>query len=399
MQTTRKISDDIVYIGASDRKVDLFENVLPIRNGVAYNNYLVLDEQTTLFDTADHCVGIQFFENLKAALDGRKLDYVVVHHMEPDHASSLEELTMRYPEVKIVTNDKVVKMIGQFFDFPLEGRVQLVKEGDTLCTGRHTFTFVMAPFVHWPEVMMTYDTSSKTLFSADAFGSFGALCGNIFADELNYSSEWLDDMRRYYCNIVGKYGTQVQNTLKKAAPLEINTICPLHGPLLRTPEDIAFILEKYQRWSSYQPEEQAVAIFYGSMYGHTENACEVLANLLANRGVRNIKMHDVARTDETLLIAEAFRVSHLVLAAPTYTNALFGPMESFLLDLKNHDLKGRTFALIENGTWAPTSGKLMRNILEDFKETTLLENTITLKSSLKETAALEALADEIAKTL
>ncbi len=413
MENNIKISEDIYWVGASDRSITLFENVLPIHRGVSYNNYLVLDEKTTLFDTADHAVGRQFFENIAAALNGRRLDYVVVQHMEPDHCATLEELLVRYPEVIIVTNSKAVQMITQFFELDLVDRVQLVAEGDTLTTGRHTFTFVMAPMVHWPEVMLTYDSTDHLLFSADAFGTFGALNGNIFADEVNYTTEWVDDMRRYYTNIVGKYGVQVQATLKKAQSLDIRTICPLHGPIIRTAGDIDFILDKYSKWSAYEPEEKGVMIAYGSMYGDTEAAMNKMAALLAARGVKHIAMYDVARTDETLLVAEAFRWSHIVLAAPTYTNGLYGPMEHFLNDLKSHNLQNRSWCIIENGSWAPVSGKLMRAIVEPLKGSRFVNTALearqneagqtltvdmTLKSSMKasQLPQMEQLVDAIA---
>ena len=413
MQNIRKINDDLYWVGSSDRKIDLFENVLPIPRGVSYNNYVLLDDQTVLFDTADRAVAHQFFENVAAALDGRKLNFVVVHHMEPDHAGTLEELLVRHPETVIVTNSKVVQMITQFFDFDLVDRVRLVNEGDTLCTGRHTLAFVMAPMVHWPEVMLSYDTADGVLFSADAFGTFGALNGNIFADEVAYTTEWVDDMRRYYTNIVGKYGVQTQLTLQKAASLDIKTICPLHGPILRTPREIGFILDKYDRWSRYQPEEKGVMIAYGSMYGDTEAAVGRLASMLAERGVRNIAVYDVARTDETLLVAEAFRWSHIVLAAPTYTNCIYGPMEHFLLDLRNHNLQNRSWVIIENGSWAPSSGRLMRAIVEPLKGSRFvnlaLDNRqneagqalcvdLTIRSALKkeQIPALQHIADAVA---
>ena len=416
MNNIRNISNDLIYVGASDRRMNLFENLLEIRNGVSYNNYVMLDEQTTLFDTADHAVGRQFFANVDAALNGRELNYVIVHHMEPDHASTLEELMVRHPETVIVTNSKVVQMIGQFNDFNLEGRVKLVKEGDTLCTGRHTFTFVLAPMVHWPEVMVTYDTTDHILFSADAFGTFGALNGNIFADEVAYCTEWVDDMRRYYTNIVGKYGVQVQGVLKKAATLDIQMICPLHGPIIRTADEMAFIMDKYQKWSTYEPEQQGVMIAYGSMYGNTEAAVDKLATMLAERGVKNIAMYDVARTEESLLVAEAFRWSHIVVAAPTYTNCLYGPMETFLNDLHHHNLQNRNWVIIENGTWAASSGKLMRAIVEPLKGSRFVNPDLcdkqdeagksicvdlSLKSALKEAQlpALERIADALANEL
>ena len=399
MNNIRKVTNDLYWIGASDRRLALFENVLPVPRGVSYNNYLLLDEKTCLFDTSDAAVHQQFFENLAAALGGRKLDYLVIHHMEPDHAAQLEDLLLRYPEVTIVTNNKVVTMIGQFFDLDLEGRVQLVNEGGTLSTGRRTLHFVNAPMVHWPEVMMSYDDCDKVLFSADAFGTFGALNGNIFADEVNFATGWMDEARRYYSNIVGKYGVQVQMALKKAAAFDIQTICPLHGPVWRS--DLALFLDKYDKWSRYEPEERAVMVVYGSMYGHTESAADALATMLAERGVRNIAMYDVSRTDVSVLVSEAFRVSHIVVAAPTYNNNVYTPAENFLNELRIHNLQNRTYALVENGTWAAQSGKGMRAIIEQMKDSKVLEPVLSIKSAMKpaQTEQAQALADAIVADL
>lgn len=396
MYCTQSVMSDILFIGASDRRLALFENVFPIPRGVSYNAYLVLDEKTVLLDTVDKAVGDHFLENLEHGLEGRPLDYVVVDHMEPDHCATLGAVLRRYPDAQVVGNGKTVAMIGQFFDIDLTGRVVTVKEGDTLTTGRHTFTFVMAPMVHWPEVMVTYDTTDKILFSADAFGTFGALNGNIFADQVNFERDWLDDARRYYTNIVGKYGAQVQALLKKAAGLDIAMVCPLHGPIWR--ENIAWFVDKYQKWSTYTPEERGAAIFCGSVYGNTENAAEILANRLAEKGVQNIALYDVAHTDVSQLVSEAFRCSHLVFAAATYNGAVFTPMENLLLDLKAHNLQNRTAALIDNGSWAAVAGRQMRELLSSMKNMTVLEGAVTVKSSVKEAQreALEALADTLA---
>ena len=392
MHCVQNITQDILFLGASDRRLALFENVFPIPRGVSYNSYLVKDEKTVLMDTVDQAVRNRFLENLAFGLEGRSLDYVVVNHMEPDHAATLMEVLKAYPQAQVVGNAKTIAMIGQFFDCDISERTVTVKEGDTLNTGRHTFTFVMAPMVHWPEVMVTYDAADKVLFSADAFGTFGALSGNIFADEL----DWLDDARRYYANIVGKYGVQVQTLLKKAAGLDIAYICPLHGPIWR--ENMGWFVEKYQTWSTYAPEDKAVAIFCGSVYGHTENAADIVANRLAEKGVKGIRLYDVSNTDVSELVSEAFRCSHLVLASATYNGAIFTPMENFLLDLKAHNLQNRTVAVIDNGTWAATAGKQMREIVGVMKNMTVLENGVSLKSSVKETqrAELEVLADTLA---
>ena len=398
MHNTRKISKDLVYVGASDRRLALFENVYPIPRGVSYNSYLLLDTQTVLFDTCDAAVASQFFDNVQAALAGRKLDYVVVHHMEPDHAATLMELLLRHPEATVVATAKAVQMMEQFFG-ARPGRLMAVKEGDTLCTGAHTLAFTMAPMVHWPEVMMTYDTTGKTLFSADAFGTFGALSGNLFADEMDFEHEWLSDARRYYINIVGKYGMQVQNVLKKAAALDIQTICPLHGPVWRS--NLAWFIGKHDVWSRYEPEDKAVAIIYGSIYGHTEAAALRLGTLLAERGVPGIKAYDASHTHVSKLVAECFRASHVVLASSTYNNGLFTPMEGLLADLKAHAWQRRTVALIENGSWAPQSGKLMRTELEQMKDIAIVGDTLSLKSALQpcQEEQLAALADQLVATL
>lgn len=399
MHNIRKITDDLYYVGASDRRLALFENVYPIPRGVSYNSYVLLDEKTVLLDTADSAVGQQFFENVAAALAGRTFDYLVVNHMEPDHCALIEDLVLRYPAVKIVTNAKAATMIRQFFTFDLDSRLQTVKEGDTLCTGHHTLTFVMAPMVHWPEAMVTYDTTDKVLFSADAFGTFGALNGNIYADEVDFDRDWLDDARRYLVNIVGKYGMQVQAVLKKAATLDIQMICPLHGPIWR--QDLGYFIGKYDLWSRYEAEERGVMIAYGSIYGHTAAAAERLASLLAERGVKKIAMYDVSHTDVSYLVSEAFRYSHIVLASSTYNNGIFTPMENLLLDLKAHNLQNRTVAIIENGTWAPVSGKLMRAIIDEMKNMTVIEQTMTLKSAMKEdqSETLSAMAEAIVASL
>ena len=382
MYNVMQINDDVTYVGASDRKLALFEAVYPLVNGVSYNSYLVNDEKTVLLDTVDRSVSGVFFENIAHVLDGRKLDYVIVNHMEPDHAATLGELVLRYPEVKIVSNAKVVAMIKQFFDFDVDARVEVVAEGDTFSTGKHTFTFAMAPMVHWPEVMVTFDTTDGILYSADAFGTFGALAGNVFADEVDFENKWLDEARRYYTNIVGKYGPQVQMALKKALALDIKMICPLHGPIWR--ENIAWFVDKYNKWSTYTPEDNTVLIAYASIYGGTENAANILASELAKKGIKNIAMTDVSVTHPSYIISEAFRCSHIVFAAPTYNAGIFTPMETLLLDLAAHNLQNRTVAFIENGSWAPISAKLMGDIVAKMKNMTVLASKATLKSTVKD---------------
>ena len=397
MHSTRKVTDDLIYVGGSDRRLSRFENLFPIPKGVSYNSYVLLDEKTVLFDTADESISRQYIENVVHALNGRPLDYMVVQHMEPDHCAMIDDMLRRYPEAKMVCSAKAVGMYAQFYGTDVAARALVVKEGDKLSTGEHTLHFVMAPMVHWPEVMVTYDEKDKILFSADAFGTFGALAGNIFNDEITFDTTWMNDARRYYTNIVGKYGAQVQALLKKAASLDIEMICPLHGPIWR--KDLGLLLEKYQKWSTYEPEDKTVMIAYATMYGNTENAANVLAGMLADKGVKNIAMYDVSETDVSELVAESFRCSHLVLAAPTYNSGIQPKMEAYLSDIKALNLQNRTVAVIDNGTWAATAGKQMIGTLEGMKNMTILENTISIKSALAENqlGALEALADELAK--
>ena len=399
MHCVKKVTDDLYWIGGSDRRLALFENVYPIPRGVSYNSYVLLDEKTVLLDTVDASISGLFFENLEYVLNGRTLDYLIVNHMEPDHCAVIGDVVRRYPDVELVCNAKTVPMLKQFFNFPVEDRTVIVKEMDTLCTGKHTFAFVMAPMVHWPEAMVSYDTVDKILFSADGFGTFGAINGNLFADEVNFERDWLDDARRYFINIVGKYGVQVQNLLKKAATLEIKMICPLHGPVWR--ENLGWFIEKYDTWSSYKPEDQAVMIAYASIYGNTENAAEILASKLADKGVKNIAMYDVSVTDPSVIVSESFRCSHLVFAAPSYNGGIFTKMETVLSELKAHSLQNRTVAIMENGTWAPVAGRQMREIFAGMKNIELLEEGVTIRSAVKEAqeASLEALAEKIASSL
>ena len=399
MHCVKKIQDDLYWVGASDRRLALFENVYPIPEGVSYNAYVLLDEKTVLLDTVDLSVSRQFFENLEFVLNGRALDYIIVDHMEPDHAATLQEAVRRYPEAKVVCNAKTVAMIRNYFTFDVDARAVVVKEMDTLCTGRHTFAFVMAPMVHWPEVMVSYDVTTKTLFSADAFGTFGALNGNLFADEVEFRTEKLAEARRYYTNIVGKYGTQVQALLKKAATIEIETICPLHGPVWR--RDIAWFVDKYVHWATYQPEEQAVVIAYASVYGGTENAANILASMLASRGAHNVKLYDVSVTHPSYIVSECFRASHLVFLSTTYNAGMFVNMETLVHDIVAHNLQNRTIALVENGSWAPTAGGLMRAEFQKLKNCTILDEGCTIRSSVKDEQVeqLAAIADALCATL
>ena len=398
MHCTRKVLDDLIWVGADDRRLSCFEGVYSVPEGVSYNSYLMLDEKTVLFDTVDKAVYQTFFENVEFALGGRKLDYLVISHMEPDHAYTIGDLIVRYPDVQIICNAKIKTMLGQFFARDLSDRIVLVKEGDTFSCGRHVLNFVNAPMVHWPEVMMTYESTDGILFSADAFGLFGALNGRLFADETDFFTEHLDEARRYYTNIVGKYGPQVQSVLKKAAGLDIKYVCPLHGFVWRS--HFGDFLEKYLLWSSYTPEEKSVLIAYASVYGHTENAANILAAKLAERGVR-VRMHDTSVIPASNIVSDAFRCSHLVFAATTYNAGVFVTMENLLHDIAAHNLQNRKIALIENGSWAPMSGKVMREILSGLKNTEFIGENITLKSALAEgqLADLDALADTLAAEL
>lgn len=382
-----KITDSIRYIGADDTEIDLFENQYPVPNGVSYNSYVILDEKIAVMDTADHRVTDQWLGNLERELDGRTPDYLVISHMEPDHAGSIQILAQKYPEMKLVGNAKTFPMIGQFFTVPgLEERKVVVKEGDSLGLGSHTLHFYMAPMVHWPEVMVTYESSEKVLFSADGFGTFGAISRN---------EEWIAEARRYYINIVGKYGMPVQTLLKKAAGLDIAVICPLHGPVLK--ENLGYYIEKYDIWSSYRPEEEGVVIACASIYGNTAKAARRLEEILKEKGAKNVVYYDVCRTDVAELVEAAFRYDKMVLAAASYDGGVFPPMENFLHHLKAKTYQNRKVALMENGSWGPTANKTMRGVLEGMKNVTICENTVTIRSVMNESteAALEAMAEEL----
>ena len=398
MYCTKNIASDLVWVGANDRRLAMFEGVYSVPAGVSYNSYLLTDEKTVLFDTVDKAVGRIFFENLEHGLGGRTLDYLIVHHMEPDHSATLSELLLRHPETTVVCNDKTAVMIAQFFGSGAVERMQLVKEGDTLSTGTHELTFYMAPMIHWPEVMMTYDKTAHTLFTADAFGVFGALNGAIFADEVDFDRDYLKEARRYYTNIVGKYGMQVQNLFRKIADLDIRMLCPLHGFVWR--RDIEYFFKKYNLWSTYTPEEKGVMIAYASIYGNTENAAEILSSKLRERGVRTV-MYDVSVTPASEIIAECFRWSHLVFASSTYNGGVFVTMDEVLRDIAAHNLQKRTVAFMENGTWAPVSARQMTAIFAPLKNMTVLEQSISIRSSLTEgqLAEIEALADVLAKDI
>ncbi len=396
MYCTYDITKDLTWVGVNDRRLALFENVYPIPDGISYNAFILRGEKTVLFDSVDRCAAAQFIENVRHALDGRRLDYVVISHMEPDHAATLVEIALRYPEAEFVVNQKALQMLGQFFDFDFASRAYLVDEGSTLDIGGHLLTFLMAPMVHWPEVMVTYDSVDKLLFSADAFGTFGALSGNMFADEAEFD---MSEARRYYANIVGKYGQQTQALLNKVANIEIKYLLPLHGPVWR--KGIDRYVNKYVKWSAYTPEETAVVIAYGTVYFNTENAANILAAELAKRGVRNIKLYDVSRTDPSYLVSEAFRASHLVFASATYNAGIFPNMETLVNDLCAHNIMNRYVTVIENGSWALSAGAKIKSALGKQKNMTFLGETVSVKSSVKDEQleGLRALADEIVKSM
>lgn len=396
MYNVRKVQEDLIWVGASDHRLNLFENIHPIPRGVSYNSYVLLDEKNVLFDTVDWSVCGQFLENLKYVLDGKKLDVIIIHHVEPDHLASLEEIMIRYPEAKIYATAKAITMMEQF-GFAVEGKTQAVKEGDTLELGKHTLTFVMVPMVHWPEVMVSYDSYGKTLFSADAFGTFGALDGKLFNDEVDFDRDWIDDARRYFTNIVGKYGVQTMNLLKKASQLDIEMICPLHGPVWRN--NFSYIIEKHQLWATYTPEVKGVMIAYASVYGHTESAAQALASKLVQAGIKDVVVYDVSNTDPSYLVSEAFKYSHIVLASSTYNACVFPKMQDFLEHLKMLNFQNRTIAIMENGSWASMSGNLMRKMLETMKNMNVLESTVKINSSLHTEEPLDALTEAIKQSM
>lgn len=398
MYCTRKVADDLIWVGADDRRLAMFEGVYSVPRGVSYNSYLLLDEKTVVFDTVDHAVEKTFLENVEHGLNGRTLDYLVVQHMEPDHSATIRTLLMLYPEAEVVCSKKTEGMLRQFFGDAVKMNIKVVGEGDTLKTGKHEFSFLAAPMVHWPEVIVTYDLTTKTLFSADAFGTFGALNGALFADEVDFFRDYLDEARRYYTNIVGKYGVQVQALLKKAATVEIQTICPLHGFVWR--ENIGAYLEKYQKWSLYEPEVRGVMIAYASVYGNTENAANILACRLRDKGIKTT-MFDVSVAETSEVVAASFQYSHLVFAAPTYNGGIFIKMDEVLRDIEAHSLKNRTVAFMENGTWAVTCGKQMKEIFAGLKGMNLIEDTVTIKSALADgqEAQIEKLAEAISETM
>ena len=402
MYCVRNVTDDLYWVGANDHRLHLFENIHPIPRGVSYNAYLLLDEKTVLFDTVDWSACRQLLENVNHLLADKPLDYLLINHMEPDHGASIEEILLRWPDVKVISTEKAFMLMRQF-GFHIDGHELItVKEGDTYNFGKHTVTFVAAPMVHWPEAMVTFDTTNGVLFAADAFGSFGALDGKLFADEVNFDRDWIDDARRYLTNIVGKYGPHVQLLLKKASGIldQIKFICPLHGPVWR--ENLGYFIDKYDKWSRYEPEEQGVLIAYASMYGNTEAAAQALASKLCEKGMHNVWVYDVSNTHVSQLISESFRLSHIVLASVTYNLGIYPVMHNYLMDMKALHLQNRTFATIENGSWAIKSGDLMQKFIEnDLKNMTVLNDRLTMASSLHsdKAADLDALADSIIESM
>ncbi|MCI8993265.1 MAG: FprA family A-type flavoprotein [Eubacterium sp.] len=400
MYCVRNVTEDLYWVGANDHRLALFENIHPIPRGVSYNAYVLLDEKSVLFDTVDWSACRQLLENVEYLLSGKPLDYLVINHMEPDHGASIEEILLRYPDVKIVSTEKAFMLMHQF-GFHVDTHEQIiVEEGDTLSFGSHTVTFVYAPMVHWPEAMVTFDTTNGVLFAADAFGSFGALDGKLFNDEVDFEHDWLDDARRYFTNIVGKYGPHVQALLKKASTVDIKIVCPLHGPVWRN--NLGWFIDKYDHWSRYEPEETGVMIAYASMYGNTEAVAQALAAKLCEKGMTNVVVYDVSNTHVSQLISEGFRLSHMVLASVTYNLGIYPVMHNFLMDMKALHLRNRKIAIIENGSWACKSGDLMQKFLdEELRDMTVLNERLSLASTLdgSKESELEALADCILESM
>lgn len=393
MHCERLICEDLYWIGGNDHRTTLFENIHPIPRGVSYNSYLLMDEKTVLFDTVDWSISRQFIENLEHVLHGRPLDYMIINHMEPDHGASIEEILLRFPDVNIISTEKAFMLMHQF-NFTIDGHEDIVDEGDTRNFGSHTITFVKAPMVHWPEAMVSFDITNGVLFSADAFGSFGALDGKLFNDEVNFDRDWIDDARRYYTNIVGKYGPHVQHLLKKAATIDIKMICPLHGLVWRN--DFGYLLDKYDKWSRYEPEEAGVVIAYASMYGNTEAAVQVLAKKLVEKGMHNVQVYDVSTTHVSTLISETFKYSHLIISSVTYNLGIYPVMHNFLMDMKALHVQKRTVGILENGSWACKSGDLMSALLDDMKSMNVLDDRISLQSALHDDQ--ELMMDNIVDT-
>ena len=383
MHTVRKVTEDIYWLGVNDEDLELFEEYIPIPEGVAYNSYLLVDEKTVLFDTADIRVEDEFLANLEHALDGRTLDYLVVQHMEPDHSCCIKHILKIYPEVTVIGNKKTFMFMRQF-GIPIEDEnIQIVLDGDTVNFGKHTITFTFAPMVHWPEVMVSYDVANGILFSADAFGSFGKIGKELFSDEVDYDKDWLSQARRYYTNIVGGYGVPVQKLLKRAGALDIKMILPLHGLIWR--DNFEYLLDKYNKWSTYEPEEEGVLIVYASMYGNTEKAVNIFEEKLREKGVKNIATYNVSKIDTSYLVSETFRLSHVVIACPTYNADIFPLVQNYLTRVGHLNLKNRTFGIIENGSWALKAGDIIQKYLEEHvKGATIIDERVKIISDLSE---------------
>ena len=394
-----KIKEDIFWIGGDDRTAGLFEGSFPIPEGVSYNSYVILDEKTCLLDTCDISISAKFWKNLRHALDGRKLDYLVIDHMEPDHGAAIVQVIETYPDVIVVGNSKTFDMLDNFYQLKLANKLE-VKEGDVLCLGKHTLKFVFAVMVHWPEVMFVYDEKDRILFSADAFGTFKTLSGALYSDEIDFDRDYLDEARRYYANIVGKYGSKVQAVFNKLENVPIDMICPLHGPIWRG-ENIGYIMEKYILWSTYEPEEKGVVIAYTSMYGNTAAVADKLALMLKAKGVENVTMHDVTRVHPSFVVGDAFRFSNIVLAAPTYNNNLHPTMSAVLEDMEIMTVQNRRFSVIGNGSWAPQSPKILEERLSAMKNMTKGGETFVIKSSMRpeQLPELEKLAEDIVASM
>ncbi|NLL73712.1 MAG: FprA family A-type flavoprotein [Clostridiales bacterium] len=396
MNNAYEIMPNIFWVGGNDRRIERFENMFPLPNGVAYNSYLIRDEKTALLDTVDTAITAEYIENITHVLNGRQLDYLIINHMEPDHCGNIEEIVRRYPDVKVVGNAKTFQFFNQYYSMDiLDNRLE-IKEGQEISLGTHTLRFYMAPMVHWPEVMVIYEVSQGILFSADAFGSFGALSGNLFADQVDYEGNFLDEARRYYTNIVGRFGNQVQALFRKLEGLDINMICSLHGHIWRG-EMISYILDKYQQWSKYIPEKKGLVIAYGSMYGNTENTVNALATKLANKGIQDIRMYDVSKTHPSYIISDIFKYSNVVFAAPTYNLQLYFPMDSLIRELSVLNVCNRKVSLIGNHTWASAALKQMTELVNNMKNMEIVGNPIDIKSSLREDRGheLDQLAEEI----
>lgn len=397
MHNIKTVAENTYWIGGEDKKIGLFENVFPVPDGISFNSYFVDDEKTVLIDTADRAIADLFFENLDCVLKGRELDYLIINHMEPDHCALINEVYKKHPNLTIICNKKAENLIHQFFE-GIDVKIKNINEGDSLKTGKHEFVFYMAPMVHWPETIVTYDKKTKALYSGDAFGIFGGLNGDIFTNKNRFEDTWVPNARRYYSNIVGKYGMQVQSLLKKASKLDISMICPLHGPVIA--EDLDKYIEKYDLWSRFEPEEKSCCIAYASVYGHTENVCNILASKLEERGIRNIQMFDVSRIDHSYILSNIFYASNLVLASITYNNGLFAKMDELIAHITTHNIQNRTVTIIENGSWVPQAGKKIDELLAPL-EMSFTDTRLTIKSSIKsdQMETLDKIADEICSSM